>query len=400
MNWLATALLAAMLNAQPASDKPARPLAAWVAVEGTELLVEPDDASPGTNRLRKGQRLEVVRKGPGGWLGVIPPADSFSWVDRDDIEDLGDGRARIVRERAAIRPGVEGARLPAGVWTILRRGELVELLDLVPLVLRQADGTQRVLYAVRPPRGELRHIREEDILWVDPRALGEEGAAPDVELLQPGRRGRRQLASGLPRRGPGVDPSFLAVGPPTRELGLARGFDQELARVEARHRAVLSAPLESWSLESVRGEYQALERVAGSTLEREAIGLRLQQLDRQRRAAEAARRLAELLAGMHRRDAELVAIDRQLGAIATGEAAAYEAEGLLQATSELVDGRRAYVLIGEDGRTATYLLAPPGLDLGRYLSGRVGVRGDSRFHAVLKARVITVRELERLDDPP
>jgi hypothetical protein len=58
------------------------------------------------------------------------------------------------------------------------------------------------------------------------------------------------------------------------------------------------------------------------------------------------------------------------------------------------------VLIGDDGRTETYVLAPPGLDLAPYVAARVGLRGDSRYHAGRKARVITVREVEPLDAPP
>lgn len=393
MLWIAIVLLGGLA----ADDRP-RP--AWVAVDQAELFVEPDEASATTNRLRKGRRLEVVREGPGGWLAVEPPPGSFSWVDRDAIEDLGDGRARVVRERAAVRPGVEGASLPAGLWTIVPRGGELELLDLAPLVLRQADGTRRVLYAVRPPPGELRHIRSEDVTRVDPRALGEEGAAPDPDLIPAPIRGRRRLASGPGARVPSIDPDFLAVGPPARELGLARWFDEELARVEARHRAVLAAPLDSWSLESVRGEYEALAARAAGATEREAVALRMRQLERQRAAARAARRLAELAASTRRRDEELAAIGHRLGELATGATAAYEAEGLLQPTSELVDGRRAYVLVGDDGRTETYLLAPPGLDLSRYVAARVGVRGDSRFHDVRKARVITVREIEPLDEAP
>ncbi|GIW87678.1 MAG: hypothetical protein KatS3mg108_2002 [Isosphaeraceae bacterium] len=372
----------------------------WVAVDQAELLVAPDDASATTHRLAKGQRLDVVDEGPDGWLAVLPPPGSFSWIDRDAITIEPDGKARVIEQRAAVRPGVEGGLMPAGVWTIVPRGIELELMDLAPLVLRQADGTRRIFYAVRPPRGELRYLRVEEVSRVDPRALGREGDASEFGTVLPSVRGRRRLASGSGRRVPAVDPDFVAVGPPVREVGLARWFDEELGRVESRHRAALAGRLESWSLEPVRRAYEELATRASGPIEREAIALRLRQLERQQAAAQAARRLRELAASTQQRDAELDSLRRQLGKLATGAESPFEAEGLLQRCSELVDGRRAFLLIGDDGLSTIYLVAPPGLDLDSYVAARVGVRGDSRFHSVLKSRVITVRDIERLDDPP
>ena len=66
----------------------------------------------------------------------------------------------------------------------------------------------------------------------------------------------------------------------------------------------------------------------------------------------------------------------------------------------MLEGRKAYVLIDDTGSTAAYLLMPPGIRVDDYLSSRVGIRGDSRYDAQLKARVITVREVEHVDSAP
>src|SRR4051794_8899708 len=41
-----------------------------------------------TNRLQRGQRVEVVKELPGGWLEIKPPAGSFSWVNTRFIDPV------------------------------------------------------------------------------------------------------------------------------------------------------------------------------------------------------------------------------------------------------------------------------------------------------------------------
>jgi hypothetical protein len=64
----------------------------------------------------------------------------------------------------------------------------------------------------------------------------------------------------------------------------------------------------------------------------------------------------------------------------------------------MVEGRKLYALIGSSGSTLAYLDIPPGLDLDAVASRRVGVRGTTHYNADLGTRLITVRDLEAIEE--
>jgi hypothetical protein len=402
-------VLATMLGVViQAPDRGAR-REAWVSADALMVLVEPDDAAFATGRLRRGDRVIVRGEGPAGWATIDPPPGSFSWVERSAIEEVGAGRARVVVKAAAIRPGGERARLPAGVWTVLRQGDRLRLVERVrPLVLRQADGSRRVWIAVEPPEAETRYVRLDGLSDTRPGELvagmpprGE----PSLRLPEPGLVAesrpegdrRSSLAS---RQREVIDPAFGSVGPPVSRIGLASGFASALDQAEASHRAVLVLPVEAWRLDAIRGEYRAVHDRAVTPEERAIAQSRLDQLDRQMAVSKAARELAALADRGRRRDGEVAALKRQLAELAGAAESPFETRGLLHRSSRLIDGRRAYVVIDDDGRVAAYLHVPPGLDADRLVARRVGVRGEPRFDEDLRERVIWVRTIEALDEAP
>ena len=73
---------------------------------------------------------------------------------------------------------------------------------------------------------------------------------------------------------------------------------------------------------------------------------------------------------------------------------------MLQQSNRIVDGVRAYALIGREGYAEAYLKFPPGMNVERYESRQVGVRGTPGYNADLRAEVINVRELVALGGAP
>src|SRR5262245_49929858 len=81
-----------------------------------------------TNRLRKGEQVEVVQEMPGGWLAIKPPPGSFSWINTRFVQELLPGRGlwvvnthpdvrvpvRVGSELRTDPPTIEGARLARG----------------------------------------------------------------------------------------------------------------------------------------------------------------------------------------------------------------------------------------------------------------------------------------------
>ena len=77
-------------------------------------------------------------------------------------------------------------------------------------------------------------------------------------------------------------------------------------------------------------------------------------------------------------------------AAARSHARAFNARGYVQASTEMLDGHKLYILIANDGSTIAYLDVPPGLDIDPLLTKRIGVRGEPHFNEDLGARLITV----------
>lgn len=171
----------------------------------------------------------------------------------------------------------------------------------------------------------------------------------------------------------------------------------EAARIEAEHRAVLSEPLEQWRLETVRTRYEGLlKRVADpgtAALLRERLDL----VARHEEMARSARTLQTLLDRSRRRDEAVALTKRKLAELERPQRRPFVAEGLVQASSREVDGRRVYALIGPQGNPVAYLDVPPGLDARPVLAKRAGVRGSVHYNEALGARLIAVRDLEPLE---
>ncbi len=380
-----------------AADAPRR---AWVATDTLVVLEEPDDAAFATGRLRRGDPVVIRREDPDGWLAIEPPKGAFSWIEKAAIEELGDGWARVVARAAAVRPGSAAARLPGATWTILRQGSEVRLLDRSPLVLRQPEARRRVWYAIDPPPDELRYVRAEGVAGFDAAELADADGSDLPTLtfpIEPEPDRRTLLAS--ERTGP-IDPAFATAGPAVDPRALSPAFAAELARDEAGHRAVLVLPMESWRLDQVRQDYRRLLGLAATPQERAVAQSRLDQVDRQEAASQAAREVAAILDRSRRRDAEVQAIHSRLATFARATESPFSARGLLHRSSKILDGQKAYVLIGRDGTAQAYLQVPPGLDAEAFVARRVGVRGDAHYSESLRSRVIWVRDLEALDEAP
>jgi hypothetical protein len=153
-----------------------------------------------------------------------------------------------------------------------------------------------------------------------------------------------------------------------------------------------------WQMGRVRLNYEEILRKAGGDARvEEAIRARLVGVTRDERAAKAARTIEAILSRSHRRDQEIAAEIERVAVAGRSHARAYSAVGYVQASSRKIDGRKLYVLIGRDGSTVAYLDVPPGLEIEPLLAHRVGVRGDPHFNEDLGSKLITVRDVEKME---
>ena len=66
-----------------------KPYEARVVASGATIQSGPGDKFYPTDTLARGDLVEVYREKPGGWLGIRPTPNSFSWVAARDLSRAG-----------------------------------------------------------------------------------------------------------------------------------------------------------------------------------------------------------------------------------------------------------------------------------------------------------------------
>jgi hypothetical protein len=352
-----------------------------VVADGLELFVEPDGASYSVGSLERDEIVRVLRPEPGGWLAVEPPEGAFVWVDEADLEVNDDRHALVAVPQAATRAGRPGVRLPGPPLVVLSEGSSVTFLEVEPLSLR-VRGRPRVFRAVAVPEGTAYYVRADGL------------------RLSGGATATRPAASSAAAPRSALPMALASVGPAIDATRLGASEAATLRAVEVEHRSVLRQPIDRWQLERVRVGYQGLRDRAADGEVGAALGARLALVARQDAAAKAARALDDRLGASRRLDEELGAAEKAIAASLPEPRVPFDAVGLVQPSSKLVDGNRVFALVGPDGRTTAYLRFPPGVLRDDNVAQRVGVRGSARYDETLQAQVIEVRELETLGRIP
>lgn len=376
----ALGLVLGLLGAGAPGPGSAQPYEAEVVVEELDIFDEPDAQTVASGQLHRGDLVVVQAEEPGGWLAIEPPQGSFDWVEQAAIRrTAGRSTAQVVAARVQVRAGHPEARLPGVPRGTLARGATVQLVDRPPLVW--GGKTWR---AIAPTAGEVRHVRSVGVdTGADPRRRGGTRSAP-VETradIVPGSHGKTSAPAGS-----------QPLPPPTPAIA------HQVAQIEASHRSAVSAPIEQWELTSIRQRYEELLKGVTDSASGKAIRARLEIVEAQAEAAEAARRIDAILERSRRRDRTLALYLRRLAQAGQPHERPYDAEGMIQPSSRKVDGQKVFALIGPEGTAIAYLDIPAGLDVSTLIARQVGVRGSSRFDENLRARLISVRDLDALDD--
>jgi hypothetical protein len=231
MSWsrgISVGLLAFAWASVTGAEKPA--FTATVIADGAEVRAGASN-SPSmypTNRLRKGDPVEVVRELGDGWIAVVPPPGSFSWINTKyvrqivttqpmwRVEAAPDSRVPLLLGSSlkAEKPTVEGARVSRGM-----------ILRAIGPVRRDGD---ELWLPVVPPPGELRYMRA--------NAVSRSGAAIAATSPGPGAvTPPTTLTGAVP---PAGVPSPLKPVSPSPAPPAATGPDALWARAQEAERAM------------------------------------------------------------------------------------------------------------------------------------------------------------------
>lgn len=138
-----------------------------------------------TDPLRHGQEVEVYAETDDGWLGIRPPADSFSWIPADAIElEDDDDSGVVIEDRTVAWIGTQLGRARKYRWQVqLAKGELVTVLG--ENERQGADGPQ-LWYRIVPPSGEYRWVHRDQVVFSSEELVasirGQRGGSSDDEL--------------------------------------------------------------------------------------------------------------------------------------------------------------------------------------------------------------------------
>jgi hypothetical protein len=147
-----------------------------------------------TNHLKIGDRVRVLKEEDGGWLAILPPSGSFSWINKQLLTRRADWPANTWTVNAAEAPVRVGSNVspapPTVIGLTLKRGQIVTALAGG---VEHADQEGTWL-PIDPPKGdfphcEVRYIRADTIQKPAPGAIKTGAvltAAPGVNPPAPG----------------------------------------------------------------------------------------------------------------------------------------------------------------------------------------------------------------------
>ncbi len=211
-----------------------------------------------TEKLKRGEVVEVYRHDPGGWYAVRPPASSYSWISARYVREAGDGLLEVTMDGVVARVGstLNHAR---DVWQVkLRKGELLEMLD-------EGASESGAWYRVAPPSGEFRWVYGR---YVDP-------VSGDAELhdeVEP-RGATSDFAGGEVQPATAVDrderndrnPRLASGGRP-----ISRDRDAQIERAAYQQIPENERPPRDELVNSRRSGTRSLHRAEGGTVHRAA----------------------------------------------------------------------------------------------------------------------------------
>jgi len=404
------------------------PYTGYVTTEDVYVRSGPGRNYYPTDKLAKGNEVEVYRHDPGGWLAIRPPADSYSWVSSRYVEEESAGLGRVTEDRVVARVGSKFSNVRDVIQVRLKQGELVEILD------EENTGGQTWL-KVAPPSGEFRWISGKFVDQQPPPngvgepirnpkqhfdAVAEEEREAEVHAevapvdrgdpavdQQTGSSAERLVASvreagwhgsanDAPRSTSTVAPSEVAR-PRT-----AASLDAELDAIEAELSAMVVEEPTAWSFASLQRRAESVLDDATTALDRGRIRRVLARIARFEDIQARYQQVNDVLAKTDRANASL-GEEPTAGAAAPRTIAIrtntedFDGVGILRPVVSKRAGAPQYALVDQRGAVLTFVSPGPGVNLQPHVGKRVGISGSRGFLAELRKPHLSAIRVSSLD---
>jgi hypothetical protein len=392
----ALAVVLSLPAAAPA-DPPAAADMRYVILPEAEVRCRPSDKPEFyvTNRLRKGDAVEVVREMPGGWLEIQPPRGSFSWIDLNNLHHIAANQPNEVittDEPAKVYIGSEILKgRPTVEGVSLKRGTQVRSIGQ-PLADDNVSQPRKWM-PIEPPKGEFRYIKADDVTKTRPAvdavaaARAPSGAAPAASTFTPLAGSAGAAAASVP---PAAGNALTPV-PDVRAL-----YDRALA---AEHAGNLPDAIVLWEQVAATVQNQGNAAQARTYAARATdLCLKLQGTAPAAAPAGSTVRLAAPPGTTPARpDYTNPGVPATL--TARGSPAAglpSSGPGHLRRAGRTVEYQRTYVLEDAQGLPMLYVTPGPGIDLEPYVEHTVELFGQTAYRGDIRAYYMTVSRVQPL----
>lgn len=369
---LVVAVLISLAAAAPAAELDF-PYQAYVNADDVYVRSGPGRDYYPTDKLRKGQAIEVYRHDPGGWLAIRPPRGSFSWVSSRNLKLSEDDLAVVDSQRVVpARVGSAFSDMRDVIQVRLERDEKVVLLEPP-----KADS---IWCKIAPPAGEFRWVFakyvERDLpadLAVDAREAGPAYREDD----------RVRLTGGDDKND--FDPNDA------REFAGDIERLRELDRIDFELTEIVAKDISQWSFDALHQRAASALEAAQGSLERGRARVLLDKLVRfddikKRHDALQSAPPAGPQTTLDARTAWSRVDDRR-----------FDGVGRLSPVVSQTTGGPQYALMDEKGAVLSFVTPAPGVNLRPYVDKQVGVNGQRGYLTDLKRQHISVQRVTLLD---
>jgi uncharacterized protein YgiM (DUF1202 family) len=364
------------------------PYTAAVSTDGVQVRCGPGWEYYSTQTLRRGERVEVYRHEPGGWLAIRPPEGSYSWVPLRQLESADKDVARVLIDGAVAWVGSDAEAVKQHKWQIrLDRGELVAILEKATMAVGPGFA-QETYCKIAPPPGEFRWIHAEHASA--PQSIAHRTSQRTIELVdfRPG--------------------STAPPAPPRRKVSaeeLAK-LSKQVKELNVELSLLVTRDINEWNLSAMHDRTEALATEARDT-----------------RFAEEAREIADRVdefKSLKRRYEQLgdmdslAALDRPQGVsaaprelddepvgtgvipVSDGDSESHFSDiGWLMPVHSAKRIAPPFALLDDTGQVKCYVTPSPGLNLRRYVREHVSIRGQQRQVASLRATLVTADRVSK-----
>jgi uncharacterized protein YraI len=404
-----------IILASPANGEPTFPYKTLVAADDVYVRSGPGQNYYPTDKLRRGQEVEVYRHDPGGWCAIRPVEGSFTWVSGRFLRPTEDHLAVITEEGVSARVGSRFSDIREVVQVRFRKGEVVEVLEGPPRGGRGSEGW----YKIAPPSGEFRWVSAKYLDASYPR----DGLrkAPPPERHAHHRHGFRDDDEVAERRDDSSAPVIPAAAMPGADSAAA---DSESLRIRsARHRSITAEEYQAeldrievelsvmlieeptvWSFDALRERTNLLLDQAQTAVERGRARLlanKIARFDDIRQRQDAVLALRD----QTDRSSRLWARLRPPDVDGVKPAARFETDGRFDGVGQLTQvvspklGAPRYALVDETGDVRCYVTPAPGVNVQNFVGRQVGVTGTRGYMPEQHASHIMARHLTPLEGP-